>query len=39
MDEETDFSEQMVQKIVKYVSENKEVLIEQWVEYHGKAKD
>lgn len=39
MDKETDFSERMVQKIVQYVSENKKILIEQWVEYHGKAKD
>lgn len=39
MDDETDFSQAMVNRIVEYVQQNKQVLIEKWVEYHGEAED
>lgn len=34
MDDETDFSQAMVRRIVMYVAEHKEELLEKWVEYH-----
>ncbi len=38
MDDETDFSESFLRKIVNYVLENKETLLEKWIEYHGEKK-
>ena len=34
MDDSTDFSKTMVRKIVTYIAEHKEELLEKWVEYH-----
>lgn len=34
MDDTTDFSKAMVRKIVTYIAEHKEELLEKWVEYH-----
>ena len=34
MDDSTDFSKTMVWKIVTYIAEHKEELLEKWVEYH-----
>jgi hypothetical protein len=34
MDASTDFSKSMVRKIVTYIAEHKEELLEKWVEYH-----
>ncbi len=36
MDESTEFSKAMVRKIVTYIAEHKEELLEKWVEYHEK---
>ncbi len=34
MDDETDFSKRMVRRIVMYIAEHKDELLEKWVEYH-----
>jgi hypothetical protein len=34
MDVSTEFSKSMVRKIVTYIAEHKEELLEKWVEYH-----
>ena len=34
MDDATEFSRSMVQRIVTYIAEHKEELLEKWVEYH-----
>jgi len=34
MDDETAFSQAMVRRIVMYVAQHKEELLEKWVEYH-----
>jgi len=34
MDDSTEFSKVMVRKIVTYIAEHKEELLEKWVEYH-----
>ena len=34
MDDSTDFSKAMVRRIVIYIAEHKEELLEKWVEYH-----
>jgi hypothetical protein len=34
MDENTAFSKAMVRRIVTYIAEHKEELLEKWVEYH-----
>jgi len=34
MDASTEFSKSMVRKIVTYIAEHKEELLEKWVEYH-----
>jgi hypothetical protein len=34
MDNNTEFSKSMIRKIVTYIAEHKEELLEKWVEYH-----
>ena len=34
MDDNTEFSKAMVQRIVTYIAEHKEELLEKWMEYH-----
>ncbi len=34
MDDSTEFSKGMIRKIVTYIAEHKEELLEKWVEYH-----
>ncbi len=36
MDGNTGFSESLVRQIIEYVLDNREILLEKWVEYHEK---
>ena len=35
MDESSEFSESLVRNVLKIVAENRDLLLEKWMEYHG----